>query len=134
MAYIEWSSALSMGIKDIDAQHKHFIGIINKTKEAVDAGATREAQKKVLDDLIGYARYHFETEEKYFEKFKYPYAQEHINEHAKLLAQVIVFYDQFESGENVSLELLSFLKAWLADHLKKHDRKYSDYFKKKGLI
>ena len=57
-------------MKDIDDQHKHFIGIIKKTKEAVDTGAPRETEKKVLDDLIGYARYHFETEEGYFAKFK----------------------------------------------------------------
>ena len=134
MAYLNWTRDLSMGMKDIDEQHKHFISMINKPKEAVDAGAPRDAQKKVLDDLVGYGRYHFETEEKYFAKFKYPSAREHIAEHAKLLEKVIVFYDKFESGENVAPELLAFLKDWLSDHLKKHDMKYAEYFKKNGYI
>jgi len=134
MVYLVWSEKLSVGMKDIDEQHQHFIDILNKAKEAGDDGAPRDAQKKVLDDLIGYARYHFESEEQYFEKFKYPYSQEHMAEHAKLLGQVISFYDKFESGENVAPALLPFLKDWLADHLKKHDMKYSAYFKKMGYI
>jgi len=134
MANLVWSEKLSVGMNDIDAQHKHFIDIINKTNDAVDTGAPRGAQKKVLDDLIGYGRYHFETEEMYFVKFKYPHAREHMAEHAKLLEKVILFYNRFESGENVASELLSFLKSWLTDHLQKHDMKYSEYFKKKGYI
>jgi len=134
MVYLVWSEKLSMGMKDIDEQHKHFIDIINMTKDAVDAGASREAQKKVLDDLVGYGRYHFETEERYFAKFKYPLAREHMAEHARLLEQVISFYNRFEAGEDVALELLAFLKSWLTDHLQKHDMKYSEYFKEKGYI
>jgi hemerythrin-like metal-binding protein len=134
MAYVDWTPKLSVGMKDIDEQHKHFIDLINKTKEAVDAHAPRNAQKKILDDLVGYGRYHFETEERYFAKFKYPYAQAHMAAHAELLEQVIVFYDRFEAGEDVALELLDFLKGWLADHLKKHDMKYAEYFKKKGFV
>jgi len=134
MAYLEWTSDLSVGMKDIDEQHKHFIGLINKTKEAVDAGAPRDAQKLIINDLLEYGRYHFETEEQYFEKFKYPDKEEHMAEHAKLLQGAIEFSNKFDAGESVAPALLAFLKDWLADHLKKHDMKYSKYFKKKGFI
>ena len=134
MAYINWSPELSMGMKDIDEQHKNFVGLINKAYEANKAGAPRGAQKEVIAGLIEYGRYHFDTEEKYFEKFSYPHTDEHKAEHAKLLAKVLVFSDKFEKGEDVAPELLAFLKDWLADHLMKHDKKYSKYFKSKGYI
>jgi hemerythrin len=134
MAYIDWTPEMSMGMEDIDEQHKHFVGIINKTKEASDAGAARGAQKEVLGDLVEYARYHFETEEGYFETFSYPHTAEHKIEHAKLLANVLAFSDRFDKGEDVAQELLAFLKDWLADHLMRHDKKYSKYFKSKGYI
>lgn len=134
MAYMDWASKMSMGMKDIDEQHQHFVGIINKAYEATGAGAARGAQKEILADLIEYGRYHFETEEQYFEKFSYPYASEHKAEHAKLLANVLAYSDRFEKGDDVALELLAFLKGWLGDHLMKHDAKYAKYFKSKGYI
>jgi hemerythrin len=134
MEYVTWTPELSVGIGEIDAQHEHFIGIINKAKEAVDAGAPRAATGEVVGELVSYTRYHFETEEKYFEKFGYPYADEHKKEHAELLSKVLVLSDKFESGETIAPQLLAFLKEWLADHLKKHDQKYAKYFKKMGYI
>ena len=134
MAYVDWTPEMSMGMPDIDSQHRQFIGIINKAKEAVDSKAPREKQKEVLGALIEYGRYHFDTEEKYFERFGYPHADEHRKEHAKLLARVLAFSDMFEKGEDVAPEILSFLKGWLAVHLMKHDRKYAKYFKSKGYI
>gem|GEM_PF-4872032 len=43
MAYVEWTNSLSVGMADIDVQHQHFISLLNKTKEAVDKGAQKEA-------------------------------------------------------------------------------------------
>jgi hemerythrin-like metal-binding protein len=134
MAFIDWSDDLSTGMKDIDEQHKKFIGTINKAKQAADSGAPRKAQKDVIEELAEYGRYHFDTEEKYFKKFNYPYAKEHEAEHAKLLAKVLYFSNKFDSGQDVAIELLDFLKGWLADHLMKHDMKYAKYFKSKGYI
>lgn len=134
MDYINWTSEMSIGMKDIDDQHRHFVDIINRTKKASDTGATKDAQKEVLTDLIEYARYHFETEEQYFEKFSYPHTAEHKAEHAKLLAKVLAFSDRFEEGEEIAQEILAFLKDWLTDHLMKHDMKYAKYFKSNGYI
>ena len=134
MAYVDWTPKLSVGIDDIDAQHRHFIGLINKAKEAVDAGAPRAAVGEIVADLVGYARIHFETEEKYFGRFGYPHADEHKKEHIKLLAKVVAFSDRFDSGEDIARELLSFLKEWLAGHLQTHDMEYARYFRKMGYI
>ena len=130
---IEWDESLSMGIADIDAQHKHFIGIINQTYRA-HLEKNKELMNETLNDLIEYARIHFSTEENYFEKWDYPYSEEHIKEHEKLLLKTLEFRDKFDSGKCDCNKFLEFLKDWLENHLKTHDKKYSKYFMEKGFI
>ena len=134
MAHIEWTDDLSVGMDDIDKQHRQFIRLMDKTQTAIDRGASRKEVGAIVSELVDYGRCHFETEEQYFEKFKYPYAKEHIREHEKLLRNIVAYSDRFEDGQEIAQELLTFLENWLVEHLKKHDMKYSRYFKKKGYI
>lgn len=66
---VQWSEKLSVGIKEIDDQHKHFIGIVNKLHESVEKGDVTDELDKIFVELNDYAAFHFETEEKYFENF-----------------------------------------------------------------
>ena len=129
---IKWSASLSTGIPKIDSQHKTFIGLINKTNECVDK-KRKEDLSKVLTELLNYARIHFSTEEEIFDKYSYPYSNEHKEEHLKLIEKAISFYDKALRGEDVGKEFALFLKDWLEDHLKKHDFKYAKYFKENKI-
>lgn len=131
--FILWDKSLSMGINDIDDQHKHFIGIINQAYQS-HFEKDKSVMKNILNDLIEYARIHFSTEEEYFKKWDYPYTEEHMKEHEKLLLKVLKFEDKFESGKCDCDEFLKFLKDWLENHLMTYDIKYSKYFKEKGFI
>lgn len=134
MSFIKWDKSLEVGIKEIDDQHKTFISYLN---EAADFASPSKPNVKKLGELIpkilDYSRYHFETEEKYFRRYDYPYAEEHMEDHAKLIQSSAGFYDRFNSGEDVAKDLLIFLKDWLETHLKTHDMKYSRFFKKIGV-
>jgi len=134
MAYIEWTSKMSTGMKDIDDQHKHFFSLINKAHDASEAGAPRSAQKEVIMGLIEYVRYHFGTEEDYFDKFRYPHADEHKAEHAELIAKVLALSDKYENGGDIAPELFAFIRKWLIDHIMKQDMKYAKYFKANGYV
>lgn len=132
--FIKWEKSLSVGIKEIDEQHKHFIGIVNSVYININKKGKEIIPIKELDDLIEYARIHFSTEENYFKKVGYPYSKEHMIEHEKLTLKVLRFSERAARGENVSLVLLEFLKDWLENHLKIHDKKYAKYFKENKLI
>jgi hemerythrin len=133
MVFIDWNTTPRMGINEIDNQHHHFIDILNKTEDYVLLpNQDRKQLDAYITDIMEYAGRHFATEEKYFKRYKYPLAAEHINEHAKLLEQAIGFYDRFKKGENIGQEFLLFLRSWLANHLMKHDMKYADYFRQIG--
>ncbi|MGV8176404.1 MAG: bacteriohemerythrin [Candidatus Bilamarchaeaceae archaeon] len=104
MEFVSWSEDLSVGIKEIDNQHKHFIGELNSAHSLCSSG-NRDLKKArgIAADIMDYAREHFTTEESYFRKHDYPYAKEHEAEHAKLLERSIEFYDRLDSGEDAPL-------------------------------
>jgi len=133
--FITWSNKLSVGILDIDKQHKNFISLINRTHNLVMEKAEEGQLKQILNELIEYARIHFSTEEKYFNDFHYKYKEEHEREHERLILRVLNFYNQFEKQDvKIIKKLIDFLKDWLKNHLKTHDFKYAKIFKEEGLI
>jgi len=129
---ILWNKNLSVGIKDIDNQHKHFIGIINSVYAKIN-NIDEKRLSEDLNELIEYARIHFTTEEDYFKKWDYPDAKKHMAEHEKLTLKVLKFKDKFDRNEKIMEELINFLKDWLENHLKTYDFKYRDYAKERGL-
>jgi len=135
MEFIKWDGKIhSVGIKEIDNQHKNFIKVINETYEISKSKNNKEKIREILNQLLQFARVHFSTEERYFKKFKYPWADEHIREHEKIIKRLLYFFDQFDKGKGDIQEFLNFLKAWFNDHCVKWDQKYAKYFKKNKLI
>lgn len=131
--YVEWDDKYKVGIRIIDSQHQHFVGIMNKLFEAIQTDEDGLVLR-ITEELVDYADKHFAVEEKYFKKFNYPYAKEHTDEHYKIKIKIIKFLskkdgDPFKTG----LKLLDLLDDWLFDHIDKTDRKYIEYFKSHGL-
>ena len=80
MDQLEWDDYMSVGVDDIDEQHKDLIKAINRLYEVVmrgDIGEMRTARRKALDDLDHYVRHHFASEERFMEKISYPLLDEH---------------------------------------------------------
>ncbi|MCC6932951.1 MAG: hemerythrin family protein [Deltaproteobacteria bacterium] len=134
MAFMQWSDALSVGIKEIDNQHAQLVALINKLHEAMRSGKTKEALSEILKELISYTGNHFATEEKYFDQFKYEATATHKIEHKKLVQQVLDFQKQFESGKiSLSIDIMNFLGDWLKNHIQGTDKKYIACFQKNGV-
>jgi len=127
---MEWAPELSVGVKEIDDQHKKLVEIINKANEI---SLEKEKGSKVLNELIEFVRVHFGTEEKYFKQTNYLGSEEHILEHARLIEKVLEFKTKHEEGKCPCDEFLKFLKKWVENHLKIMDRKYVETFKEYGL-
>ena len=129
---VSWNKSLSVGIEEIDDQHKYFIGLVNKADSLIRDGVTKEEQLKVAKELGAYAQKHFETEEKYMQKMNYPFLEEHKAEHRKLVLEAEAFYLEISLGQKNIAELCIFLWKWLENHLKTHDMKYAEFFKNKN--
>ena len=132
---LQWDEKYSVGVKEIDNQHKRFIEIMNSLYAAVYNGESGEKLAEVLLNLADYKENHFATEEKYFDLYQYENAVEHKAEHQKLREKVAAFYKKFQEGDvDVAGDLMEFLENWLVDHLINQDQKYIECFKKNGLV
>lgn len=131
---IEWKEEYSVGVEEIDDQHKDLIGLILDLFNAINEKKTKEQLGEILKDLIEFADTHFSTEEKYFEEFDYENKEEHAKEHRDFAAKVIGLNEKYENNEiEISFELIDFLEDWLLDHLIEQDQKYKECFAKHGL-
>ncbi len=134
MALITWSDKLSLGIKELDDQHKVWLEIINELNEAMRIGKSKEVLGDVFKKLLDYTKYHFKTEEDLFNKYLYPLATEHKNKHNKMVDEVNKYYNDFKAGKlTVSINLMQLLSNWLIDHIQKEDKQYAPFLKEKGL-
>ncbi|MEW8498684.1 MAG: hemerythrin domain-containing protein, partial [Candidatus Thiodiazotropha taylori] len=61
--FVEWSDALSVGIEEIDEQHKMLVDLVNKMHEAIHQRHGSDVVKSILGDLAEYTRIHFAVEE-----------------------------------------------------------------------
>jgi len=128
MARIEWNDNLSVGIESIDKQHIKLINLINNLYDAMSEGKGSQIIELILKEMIDYTDYHFNYEEKLFDKCNYQNTKEHILEHEKFKDQVSDFYVKFQSGNKYfSINLVNFLTDWLKNHIMISDKKYAPY-------
>jgi len=134
MAHIIWDSSYSVNVKEIDKQHKQLIKIYNDLFEAMTQGKGNTILSNIINDLVNYTVYHFETEEKYFDEFKYIGRARHKQEHKDFVNKISDFKTKFDNGQvGISLDIMNFLNKWIKNHIKVSDKKYSELFNKNGL-
>jgi hemerythrin len=128
MALITWRVVLAVNIKEVDDQHKQLIEILNTLHDSMRQEKGKKVLDSVLKRLADYTVYHFGTEERLFQEYGYPEAEEHKREHDAFTKQVLDFQKAFEEGRaRITVELLYFLTDWLKNHIIRVDRKFGEY-------
>lgn len=128
MNLFEWNSSYSVGIEELDSQHKRLIELINAVHGAMLAKKSNEMLADILGQLIEYTGVHFAAEEQLFARFAYPAAAEHLDEHRKFVEKVEEFFKDFQGGRiGLSIEILDFLVDWLKRHINGSDKKYGPF-------
>jgi len=132
MKSIKWDKSYSVGVKIVDKQHKHFIGLLNKLYDCLGSNDTTKLSD-LINDVTSYAEHHFNTEEEYFEKFHYEDADSHKAIHDDIRSKVKKITDMKVDQRSVGFDLLYLMERWLLLHFKGTDRKYVECFKQHGL-
>ncbi|MDR2574804.1 MAG: bacteriohemerythrin [Desulfovibrio sp.] len=126
--FVQWTVKLDLGVPLIDSQHKQLCGYINDLYAAMKANQTRGELRNVVKKLRDYTASHFSDEEKLYSASQYPGTKEHKAIHKKFVAQLDDFEKQLKDGTaTVSMELLTFLKDWLINHIAGTDPGYVPY-------
>jgi hemerythrin len=127
--FVEWSDALSVGIEEIDEQHRVLVGLVNRMHQAIHERHGSDVVKGILAELVDYTRIHFAVEESLMRILDYPGYEKHKLVHEELYNHVIQLQTKVESGKTaIGFELMHFLKNWLTKHIMEEDREYSSCF------
>lgn len=130
----KWKEEYSVGVKEIDDQHKHFIDLLNRICDAVGGNKSLAELEVLFQELAEYAKKHFATEEKYFDKFSYPEAEEHKLKHREMWQDVQDIRNMKDKDAiDFYGSVVYFLIEWLENHLEKEDQKYKECFSAHGL-
>ena len=130
MPFAEWSDEFSVGVEEIDRDHKRLLGLLNDLQKAVEAGERREVLGKLLDELIHYTNYHFAHEEALFLRTNYPGYRAHERKHQALTDTAHAIREDFQLSASMALprQVLEFVKYWLCEDILGADRDFGAYF------
>ena len=130
---INWKNEYSVGVDEIDAQHKNLLDMLNTLLQAIVEKTSKEGMEKVLEEMINYVDFHFKSEEKYTKP--HPNFSEHRLEHWQFVKTTMEFQKKFGRNENISIqEIFEFLVNWLTNHIIGTDVRDFTYLRKNNLL
>ena len=131
---LEWDEMYSVGVKELDEQHKKMFATINELLGAINNNNPEEHIDHIIDELVNYKRFHFATEEKYFDEFNYEEKDAHKAKHHEFNERLATLQEKHKDKTiEFALELIDFLEDWLISHLMTVDQKYKKCFHDHGL-
>lgn len=127
---IDWNDAMSVGIPEVDQEHRQFIQLLNDLNLAIasrmDLAEIQRRMRLILDN----ADLHFAHEETLLRQRNYPDADDHADKHAQTRQALHAIMAQCtrDSLEPQWIAAGLEVKNILINHLRTEDIKYMDYF------
>jgi hemerythrin len=122
MSLIDWRDEFSVGVPDVDHEHRQLIALINE----LYANMSREDRKYGVEDFLGeiYSQIsaHFALEEKIMRQYRYDQYEDHKQDHERLLDELRDMMDEYEENASFSDAVLAeALRSWFTEHFKTRD-------------
>ncbi|MBU1228763.1 MAG: bacteriohemerythrin [Proteobacteria bacterium] len=123
MAQILWTESLSVGIREIDEQHKVLIEMINELSTLTSTDEKNSVVPSVISRLVNYTRDHFSFEEGLLGKVSDQHGQRHKGEHAAFISKIEDYMEACGSGYTPYADLVEYLREyWLVQHIEQVDK------------
>jgi hemerythrin len=127
---VEWTTSLSVGVAEIDAQHRELYQRIDRFLAALAEKRGAAELEPLIRYLGEYVREHFAEEQRLMEFCFYPALGEHLEEHHRFEAEFDVLRAELgETGATFGLarRLVALLVEWLDRHLTTTDREFGAF-------
>ncbi len=131
---IRWTKALSVGIADVDAQHRE---LFRRARAFADglSGRSRQDVGILLSYLRAYAVTHFDDEEEAMRAAAYPRLKRHKAEHDRFMRDILRMTKDQEKRRGPGVEpaaLARWLEDWLVDHVSSTDAAMARFLLARG--
>lgn len=124
---LEWKDEYSVGVPELDRQHRRLIGLINRlSEESVDG----VLMGWVFEALETYVKEHFSAEEAMLEAADYADLAEHRRRHRAFEQWLSAVRQTYSLGmtspDLLAVSVNAFLRDWLVTHILSADMAYRD--------
>jgi len=135
MPLVTWDQTYSVSVRKLDEQHQKLFALLNALHEAMRQGNGQAAVRDTLHELAAYTVTHFRAEEELMRKTNFQGLAAHQAEHQRFVVKVQQIAQDLEAGRNVSsMQVVGFIRDWLAGHIRKTDRSYSAHLNAQGVL
>lgn len=121
MESFRWDKNFVTGLSDVDRQHKHLVGIINKFGNLLaEDQIVFDDIEVIFKELADYTQYHFQEEEELMAQIGLDrrHVDQHIESHRTFLHEITSMHAAISQDNPDSAKLLlDFLTHWLAFHI-----------------
>ncbi|MGD0584886.1 MAG: bacteriohemerythrin [Oryzomonas sp.] len=129
---VEWQDYLSVGVEEIDRQHRLLLDKYNAFFTAYSEGRADEEVIRLLGFLEEYVATHFADEESLQQRIGFPDFQRHRNQHLELTRKVAELKERLETKGAASDLVAStglLMTGWLIEHISVMDRAIGRFMK-----
>jgi hemerythrin-like metal-binding protein len=131
MKRLEWQDRFSVGVAEVDHEHRELIRLINELHDALSRKLPAEQVRAALGEIDAGISAHFALEEKNMQSWHYPGYQDHKRDHERLLDEIGDLIDACESGIPADIEAFGErLNAWFENHFQTHDARLHGFLEK----
>lgn len=129
---VSWKEEYSVGIGELDEQHKSLFALLDKLSAAID-DKDKLSLGYIVTSLEVYVVFHFTSEEHLLAKHEYPGLNKQEKEHNEFKARVAKYKAEMLTGDKIKLagEIRRYLHDWLVGHIIDLDKKYAPFLLEK---
>ncbi|MCB1316255.1 MAG: bacteriohemerythrin, partial [Leptospiraceae bacterium] len=132
--YVQWNDSFSVGVPEMDDQHRNLFDILNELNAAMNANKSRETIESIIAQLSEYIVNHLRDEEQLLRKYNYPDLAKHEQSHKKFVEKVNELTGALLQDDSriLGYDIMNFVGDWLVSHIQKVDRQYGAFINKTG--
>ena len=124
---VSWKNEYSVGVDDIDSQHKKLIDLLDRLDTSIQKGNDDSITGDIIKELVAYTQTHFKAEEKLMAEIHYADIERHKSLHWNFILEVKGLLVRLKKGKNNEpKDLLKFLVHWIICHIGEEDKRVGD--------
>ncbi len=127
---IKWTPDLSIGVGDIDVQHRQFVSIMQELATSIKKGKDKKIEE-TISFLEKYAEVHFNLEQMYMMFYSYPETANHIKEHKQFKEEIKELRKKSDNKQLKISDVNEKLKNYFFNHIKTIDMQLAGFLIKK---
>ena len=124
MNLVSWKDEYSVGVPDVDHEHREMIELINELDHSMGEEVSHDTVVEALGEIYANIAAHFALEERIMRRARYVDYEVHKQDHETLLDDLLDVIDSVdEEGRYDRAALSRDLNVWFSDHFRTHDAK-----------